>query len=95
MNGSILVKIKFHGIYIMLKMRYYHLAGLYSEWTSQSTGEVFNTFSIITTDANDLTAEIHNSGKRMPAILDKQSETVWLDLSIKESEADESSETGS
>jgi len=62
------------------------LAGLYSEWTSQSTGEVFYTFSIITTDANDLTAEIHNSGKRMPAILDKQSETVWLDLSIKESE---------
>jgi putative SOS response-associated peptidase YedK len=63
------------------------LAGLFSEWTSRSTGEAFNTFSIITTDANDLTAEIHNSGKRMPAILDKKSETVWLTLSITESEA--------
>jgi len=56
-------------------------AGLYNEWTSHNTGEIFNTFSIVTTDANDLTAEIHNSGKRMPALLDKQSEALWLDPS--------------
>jgi putative SOS response-associated peptidase YedK len=62
-------------------------AGLYSEWTGQNTGEIYNTFSIITTDANNLTAEIHNSGKRMPAILDKPSEDLWLDLSINESAA--------
>jgi putative SOS response-associated peptidase YedK len=63
------------------------LAGLFSEWTSVNTGEIYNTFSIITTDANDLTAEIHNSGKRMPAILDRKSEHLWLDLSINESAA--------
>lgn len=61
-------------------------AGLYNRWTSNLTGEVLNTFSIITTDANSLTAEIHNSGKRMPAILDKYAESKWLNLSLGEKE---------
>jgi putative SOS response-associated peptidase YedK len=63
------------------------LAGLYDVWTENSTGEIFNTFSIITTDANDLMAEIHNSGKRMPAILDRTSEMGWIDPAISPSEA--------
>jgi putative SOS response-associated peptidase YedK len=57
------------------------IAGLYDEWIENSTGEVLSTFSIITTDANDLMAEIHNSAKRMPAILDKSAEAGWLSLS--------------
>ena len=62
-------------------------AGLYSEWTQSSTGEVICTFSIITTDANDLMAEIHNSKKRMPAILAGNNESKWLNLSITSSDA--------
>ena len=62
------------------------IAGLYDQWIENSTGEVFNTFSIITTDANDLMAEIHNSARRMPAILDRSSETSWIDLSAPSSE---------
>jgi putative SOS response-associated peptidase YedK len=57
------------------------LAGLYSEWVENSTGNPLQTFTIITTEANDLMAEIHNSAKRMPAILDKTDERQWLDLS--------------
>lgn len=57
------------------------LAGLYDEWTETATGDLIRTFSIITTDANELMAEIHNSAKRMPAILDKSDETRWLDIS--------------
>ena len=57
------------------------LAGLYDEWTENTTGELLRTFSIVTTDANDLMAEIHNSAKRMPAILDKSAENRWLDIS--------------
>ncbi len=57
------------------------IAGLYDEWIESDTGEVFSTFSVITSDANDLMAEIHNSGKRMPVILDKNAESGWLDLS--------------
>jgi putative SOS response-associated peptidase YedK len=57
------------------------IAGLYDEWTENSTGELFSTFSIITTEANNLMAEIHNSARRMPVILDKTTETIWIDLS--------------
>ena len=62
------------------------LAGLYSDWVENNTGEVFSTFSIITTDANDLMAKIHNSGKRMPAILNRSSESMWLDLSASQAD---------
>jgi len=61
-------------------------AGLYSSWTSNVTGEVINTFTVVTTDANNLTSEIHNSGKRMPAILEKDDESKWLNLSLTERE---------
>jgi putative SOS response-associated peptidase YedK len=57
------------------------IAGLYDEWTENNTGEIFSTFSIITSDANDLMAQIHNSAKRMPVILDKSAENEWLNMS--------------
>ncbi len=57
------------------------LAGLFDEWISTSTGEALSTFTILTTDANEMMAEIHNSAKRMPVILDKTSERKWIDLS--------------
>jgi putative SOS response-associated peptidase YedK len=63
------------------------LAGIYDNWIEDNTGEVFSTFSIATTEANDLMAQIHNSGKRMPVILNKSSETQWIDLSIAEADA--------
>jgi putative SOS response-associated peptidase YedK len=63
------------------------LAGIYDNWIQDNTGEVFNTFSIVTTEANDLMAHIHNSDKRMPVILNKSSETQWIDLSIAEADA--------
>jgi putative SOS response-associated peptidase YedK len=63
------------------------LAGIYDDWVETNTGEVFSTFSIITTDANDLLAVIHNSEKRMPVILDKTTEVKWTDLSISHAEA--------
>ncbi len=62
------------------------LAGLYDEWSESTTGELYSTFSIITTDANELMAEIHNSARRMPVILDKSAELKWIDLSIPSEE---------
>jgi len=61
-------------------------AGLYDEWTSNNTGETFTTFTVITTTANEMMAEIHNSAMRMPAILDKESESLWIDLSASSSD---------
>jgi putative SOS response-associated peptidase YedK len=58
----------------------FSIAGLFDQWVETSSGETFNTFSIITTDANDLLAVIHNTKKRMPVILDRKSEYKWISL---------------
>ena len=52
--------------------------GIYSEWTDKNTGELLNTYSIVTTEANELMAEIHNNKKRMPVILTPETEKFWL-----------------
>lgn len=56
-------------------------AGIWSEWLNKKTGEIFNSYSIITTHADDFMAEIHNSKKRMPVILPSNLENDWLNLS--------------
>ncbi|GEM54590.1 DUF159 family protein [Flavobacterium branchiophilum] len=53
-------------------------AGLYSQRVNSLTGEVKNTYTIVTTQANDLMAEIHNTKKRMPIILKPEDEDNWL-----------------
>ncbi len=54
-------------------------AGLWSKWVDPKTGEVINTYTIITTEANELMAEIHNSKKRMPVIVRPDEYRDWLD----------------
>jgi len=56
-------------------------AGLWDTWKSP-TGEIVNSCSIITTTPNELMAPIHN---RMPVILPREVEPVWLDQSINDS----------
>lgn len=53
-------------------------AGLYSEWINKETGEVKHTYTIITTQANGIMSEIHNTKKRMPIILKPEDEQKWL-----------------
>jgi putative SOS response-associated peptidase YedK len=55
------------------------MAGLYDEWTNSETGEIFCTFTIITTKANALMEKIHNTKKRMPVILSREKEFYWTD----------------
>jgi putative SOS response-associated peptidase YedK len=57
------------------------VAGIFDEWVESSSGEIISTFSLITTEANELMAEIHNSAKRMPVLLDRSSEYAWTDQS--------------
>jgi putative SOS response-associated peptidase YedK len=54
-------------------------AGIYSQWKDTTTGIIRNTYSIITTEANPLMAEIHNTKKRMPVILKPEDEKKWLE----------------
>jgi putative SOS response-associated peptidase YedK len=50
-------------------------AGLYETWTSPE-GHAVNTCTIITTEPNDLIQPIHN---RMPVIVPKEKESLWID----------------
>ena len=56
----------------------FSLGGIYSNWTDKETGEKVTTVSIVTTQANELMAEIHNSKHRMPIILHHNIEKQWL-----------------
>jgi putative SOS response-associated peptidase YedK len=52
-------------------------AGIYTQWTAFNH-EIVNSYSIVTTQANELMREIHNTQQRMPVILKKQDEQHWL-----------------
>ena len=56
----------------------FSLAGLWSQWTNPLTHKTVNSYTLLTTEANELMAEIHNSKKRMPIILTESSEKEWL-----------------
>ena len=64
----------------------FSMAGIYDTWLDKTTGEVVDTFSIITTDTNPLTDYIHNTKHRMPAILSQENEERWLDPSLDKSD---------
>lgn len=54
------------------------LAGIWNEWTNPSNGQKIKTYTILTIEADELMAEIHNSKKRMPVILTQEGEYEWL-----------------
>lgn len=53
-------------------------AGIWSDWLDKTTGELINTYSILTTEANELMSKIHNNKKRMPVIVSADNEQNWL-----------------
>ena len=74
--------------YIFMKDRsVFCFAGIYSGWTDKETGELLQTFSILTTEANPMMERIHNLKKRMPVILPADSYDVWLDKKADTPEA--------
>lgn len=66
--------------------RSFCFGGLYNNWVDKSTGEVFNTFTILTTPANGVMSFIHNSAKRMPFILPLELEQEWLNPDLNDSQ---------
>lgn len=66
---------------------YFHLkdeslfgfAGLWDRWRSPD-GEVLETCSILTTEANAVLSKVHD---RMPVILDPQAYDLWLDEDVR------------
>ncbi|MCF8302827.1 MAG: SOS response-associated peptidase [Bacteroidales bacterium] len=58
----------------------FSMAGIWDSWKDES-GATIHTFSIITTQANDLVKSLHD---RMPVILSPDHEKAWLELNNTE-----------
>lgn len=65
------------------------LGGLWSDWVDVDTGDIQNTFSIVTTKGNRLLEKIHNNpklaGPRMPLILPEEIAENWVVADLKDS----------
>ena len=53
-------------------------AGLYDQWVNKETGEILESCSIVTTAAEGIMKEVHNSKLRMPVTLNIDSLSSWL-----------------
>ena len=61
---------------------YFFMAGIWQPWTDQETGETIDSFSIVTTQANRLMAQVHNKRKRMPLILPEELAWEWIQADL-------------
>ncbi|MCD6379251.1 SOS response-associated peptidase [bacterium] len=81
------VKGKKYPHFIYLESReIFSMAGIWSEWRDRDRGALLRTYSILTTVANSLVEKIHNTKKRMPVILSREKEGVWLDRGLRDKE---------
>ncbi len=65
----------------------FSIGGLYDRWINTETGQIHDTYVMITTEANERMKWIHNGGKnpfRMPFMIPKELEEIWLDSSLSE-----------
>jgi putative SOS response-associated peptidase YedK len=64
-------------VYLKENRRPLAFAGIWDTWLNKESGEEVNSFSIVTVPANELVRRIPND--RMPVILPRGKEKVWLD----------------
>jgi len=57
-------------------------AGLWSQWKDKFSNEVYRSFSIMTTKSNEVVGKVHDPKFRMPVILDRHEEALWLSKDI-------------
>jgi putative SOS response-associated peptidase YedK len=57
-------------------------AGLWSQWKNKDGSQVYRSFTIMTTKANETVGRVHDPKFRMPVIMDKYSEPFWLSKDV-------------
>lgn len=73
----------------LVRMRHqdeFFLAGIWQPWFNTEEKMTVNTFAIVTTAANTLMKQIHNSKERMPTILPGDLAEAWLYNDLNEQE---------
>jgi putative SOS response-associated peptidase YedK len=65
--------------FISLKEKnYFYMAGIWQPWVDKETQEYVESCAIVTTKANRLMEQVHNSKKRMPTILNEDLAWEWM-----------------
>lgn len=67
-------------VYLRNEQRPFAFAGIWDEWVDTSTGEVIQSFAIITTVSNAVTQAIGHH--RSPVIVPYSEESAWLDKAL-------------
>ena len=70
-------------LFLSQRQRRFRIRGLWEEWLDKESGELLETFTIITTEANDVLKPVHD---RMPVIIKAENYDEWLDPKIKDTE---------
>ena len=76
-EGTTVEKLSKPYVVYLKDRRPFTFAGIYDSWINTETGEILNSFAIITTTANTLLQKLPHH--RSPVILDKEEESTWLD----------------
>lgn len=64
--------------FILNDREVFAFAGLWSQWKNKLTNEVYRSFTIMTTKANETVGRVHDPKFRMPVILNQNEEKLWL-----------------
>jgi len=57
------------------------IAGLYEAWTDRQSGEIVESCTLLTTEANAIVRPVHH---RMPVLLEQRDFALWLDPEVKD-----------
>ncbi len=77
---------KFPYLVRMKSQEEFYMAGVWQPWFDTESKMITNCFSLITTVANSLMKQIHNSKERMPTILPGDLAEAWLYQDLSEQE---------
>lgn len=65
--------------FILKDREVFAFAGLWSQWKDPFSEELYRSFTIMTTQANETVGKVHAPKFRMPVILGREEENLWLD----------------
>jgi len=65
---------------------YFYMAAIWNPWTDRETGEMVNSVALVTTVANPLMKQVHNSKERMPTILTDELAWRWISEDLTDEE---------
>jgi len=65
--------------FVLKDRELFAFAGLWSQWKDPFSEELYRSFTIMTTQANETVGKVHAPKFRMPVILSREEEALWLD----------------